>query len=319
MDPRYSQVVRAAELYYDRNLSQQEIAKILGISRPTVSRLLAEAKEKGVVQIIINRLIEKNTELAEQLRLKFSLRDTVVVVGGGSYEDALKRVGEAAAELLASILEDNIVLGISWGQTLYHTVQALDDTPMNGIEVIQMTGALGNGDPSIDGPELALRLAERLHGSYRYVSAPAVVESGEIRDILLQQPQIHQTLERAAQAKIMLMGIGSLTDDLSSLQRAGYLTEEERLTCLSAGAVGHLLAKMIDLNGEEVEAYNRRVVAIPFEYLRQAQWSIGISASPLKARAVLGALRGRYVNTLVIDEESAQEVLRLAQYHFYPG
>ncbi|MCG3212679.1 MAG: Deoxyribonucleoside regulator [Anaerolineae bacterium] len=313
MDPRYSQVVRAAELYYDRNLGQQEIAKILGISRPTVSRLLAEARENGVVQITIERLIEKNAELAEQLRLKFDLRDAVVVAAGGDYGDALKRVGEAAAELLVSILEDNIIIGISWGQTLYHTVQALDDTPMNGIEVIQMTGALGYGDPSIDGPELALRLAERLHGSYRYVNAPAVVGSGEIRDILWQQPQIRQTLERAAQAKIMMMGIGSLADNLSSLQRAGYLTEEERLIHLSVGAVGHLLARMIDRDGDEVEAYNQRVVAIPFEYLRQAKWSIGISASSLKAPAVLGALRGRYFNTLVIDEESALEILRLAE------
>lgn len=310
-NPRYSQMVRAAELYYERYLGQREIAKILGASTSTVSRLLADARTAGIVKITIDRPIEKRPGLSEQLRKTFNLRDVVVVLGDPIRENALRNVGAATAELLLSVLENDMTIGITWGPPTYHMVQAIGDTPMSGVEVIQMLGGLGGGEPAIDGPELALRLAERLHGSYRYVQAPAVVESKEACDMLLQQSSIRETLERVAQADIKIAGIGSLADEASSLEQAGYLTKEERLAYLKSGAVGHTLAKMFDINGNEVQGFNQRVIALTFEHLRQADWSICICESALKATAVLGALRGRFFNTLVITEEAAQNVLDL--------
>jgi len=309
---KMAQIIRAAELYYERNLSQQEVAKILATSRTTISRLLAEAREQGIVNISINRPVEKHPVLSETLRLQFNLRDAVVVNSGAEYETTLHNVGQAAAELLLSILEDDFTIGISWGRTLSHTVRSLTETTTSGVEIIQMLGSLGEGDPQIDGPDLARRLAEKLGGNYRYVHAPAVVENIDLRDQLMQQAQIRRTLERTAQADICLLSVGALADDESSLQRTGYLSALEREEYLEQGAVGHLLAKMIDIEGNEIPSYNRRVVAIPFRYLQQAAWSIGISASAMKAATVLGAIRGGYINTLVMDEAGAVELLRLA-------
>ena len=312
-NPRYSQMVRAAELYYERYLGQREIAKILGASTSTVSRLLAEARTAGIIKITIERPIEKHPELSEQLRKAFNLRDAVVVSGDPDRENALRNVGAATAELLLSILEDNTTIGISWGPGTYNLVQAIGDTPMNGIEVIQMLGGLGGGEPWFDGPELALRLAEHFHGIYRYVQAPAIVESKEMCRMLLQQPSICETLERVAQAHVKIAGIGSLlVDGVSSLQRAGYLSKEERLAYLSEGSVGHTLARMFDINGNELASLNERVVALTFEQLRQAEWSICMCEAAWKAPAVLGALRGQFFNTLVITDDAAQNVLDLA-------
>ena len=239
MRPKMSRLVRAAELYYERNLSQKEIATILGTSRSKVSRLLAEAREVGIVEISINRPIEKLPELSEEIRKVFNLRDVVVVAAGETYSDSLRNVAKAAAELLMSIIEPGCTIGITFGQTLYHTVQALEESPVEGVEIVQMVGALGGGDSQIDGPEIALRMAERLHGTYRYVHAPAVVESKEVRDGLMKLPQIRETMNRAANACIMLQGIGSLADEMSSLERAGYISPAERLSYLGQGAVGH--------------------------------------------------------------------------------
>ena len=312
MRPKMSKLIRAAELYYERNLSQREIASILDTSRSKVSRLLAEAREVGIVDITINRPIEKLPDLSEDIRKTFNLRDAVVVAAGETYTDSLRNVAQAAAELLLSIIEPNTTIGITFGQTLYHTVQAIEESPVEGVEIVQMVGALGEGESQIDGPEIALRMAEKLHGTYRYVHAPAVVENQEVRDVLMQLPQIQETMNRAANADIMLQGIGSLAEEMSSLERAGYISSEERATYLKQGAVGHLIAKLIDSEGNEISAFNNRVVAMPFEYMRQAKWSIGISASPIKAPAVLAAINGQYFNTLVIDNHSAEEVLRLA-------
>ncbi|MFK7801001.1 MAG: sugar-binding transcriptional regulator [Anaerolineae bacterium] len=305
------QIVRVAELYYERNLSQKEIAAIIGTSRPRVSRLLADAKQMGIVEIKINRPIEKLPKLSEALRTTFKLRDAIVVDSGDSYLDSVCNVGIATAGLLLSILKNNMTIGITWGQTLYQMTRALEKTPMENIEIVQMLGALGEGDSHIDGPELALRLAEKFEGSYRYVHAPAVVKSIEMKQMLLQQPQIKSTLEKAANADIMLQGIGSLADEMSSLARAGYLSEAERDACLAEGAVGHLMARMIDINGNHVGKYNERVVAIPVEALHQPDYSIGICASKRKAKPTLGALRGKFINTLVTDRRCAEELIQL--------
>lgn len=306
------QLVKVAELYYERNLSQLEIAKMLDLSRSMVSRLLSEAREAGIVTITINRPIAKNAPLSEALRQTFKLREAIIVPTVNSYEDTLKQVGAATAELLQNILTDNVILGVSWGRALFHTMESLPVLPLTGAQVIQLSGGLGEDTPSNGGPELALRFAERLNGRCRYLHAPAMVEDKTIRDQLLQQSQIRLTIEQAAQAQILLTGIGSLADNLSSLSRAGYLSEAERQSCLQAGAVGHLLGRMIDINGHEIDhPHNQRVVSVPLSLLQQAGWSIGVAASTLKASAVLGAIRGGYFNTLVLDETSAQEVLRL--------
>ncbi|MCG8481178.1 MAG: hypothetical protein MI724_18935 [Spirochaetales bacterium] len=311
-NPRYYQMVRAAELYYERHLGQREIAKVLGNSTSTVSRLLTDAQAAGIVEITIRRFTEKKPELSERLRKDLALRDVVVVASGPTHENALQSVGAAAAELLLSVIENGMTVGISWGLEIYHMVQAVKETALQNVKVIQMAGSLGEGDPAIDGPELALRLAERLRGSYRYIHAPAAVESKEFCETLLQQPQIRETLEQASRAHIMITGIGAMADRESGLERAGYLTKEERLAYLSAGAVGHVLAKMFDIDGNGIPDYNERVVAMPFEHLRKADWSICICEAPWKVKALKAALRGRFFNTVVITEEAAQALLDMA-------
>jgi len=159
---------------------------------------------------------------------------------------------------------------------------------------------------------LAMRLADYLGGVCRLVPAPAMVDSVELRDLLLKQSQVAAALNRAAHPDIVIQGIGCLDPTLCSLQRAGYLGDLEREAAIAAGAVGHLFARMIDAQGTEVGDYSKRVIGISLDSIRQARLSIGISASPAKVPAILAALRARFFNTIVLDEVSAREVLQIA-------
>lgn len=308
---KIAQMMRAAELYYEQNLSQQKIAKMLNCSHSTVSRLLAEARDTGVVQISIRRSVDSVSELSTEMREVFGLRDAVIVRESGTDELNLKNVGLAAANFLLSVIGDHMKIGITWGNTLHHMITAIGRSEMDGVEVIQLSGSLGQGNPEVDGPQLATRLAEQLGGICRLVPAPAVVDSASIRDSLIEQPQIKQALDLARTADIMIQGIGGMDAAISSLERAGYMTDVERKAAEAAGAVGHVFARMIDINGQEVGNYADRVIAIPLETMRHAMWSIGISASAKKVPAILGALRGNYFNAVVLEETSAREVLRL--------
>jgi deoxyribonucleoside regulator len=309
---KQAQMVRVAELYYERSMSQQEIAKIMGCSHSTVSRLLAEAHDTGIVEITIHRPVANNADLAAKLCKRFELRDVVVVLDSENAEQNLRNVGRAAAVFLLSMIENNSRIGVTWGNTLFHMVQALEPVGLENIEVIQISGTLGQGNAEIDGANLVIRLAEKLNASYRLMPAPTVVDDELIKEKLVQQAQIRQVFELAQSADVIFQGIGALEDSMSSLERAGYISEAERQAAHNLGAVGHVVGRMIDIHGNEVTNYNKRVIGLPLPELRKMKWSVGISASALKASAILGAIRGKYVNALVIEETSAREILRLA-------
>ena len=311
---RDAQIVRAAELYYRQQLSQQQIAKILGCSHSTVSRLLSEARETGVVEIKIRRGIETVPELANRIRSAFKLREAIVVPGAGVEEANLKAVGTAAANLLLSIVTDGQSIGVTWGNTLYQMVNALDDLPLDGIEVVQLTGALGGkGDPEVDGPKLAIRLAERFSGTCCLVPAPAIVKDTAMRDTLMQEPAVEHALKRAANVDIIVQGIGALSGAQSSLRRAGYIRKSDQREMKANGAVGHIAARMIDADGRELTEFARQVISVPLASMRKAKWSICISASPAKVPALLAGLRGGYMNAIVVDDESALQMLQLRE------
>ena len=302
-------LIKVAELYYERQLSQRNIADLLELSRPMVSRLLSEARETGIVTIHIHRPTEQREDLAGALRKRFGLKEAVVVSAGDT-EAARKNVGTATADLLSSILQDGSIVGVSWGRDLYHAITAVPGLSRKDVQVVQLAGGLGEGDPASDGPELVRRLGENLGAKVRYLHAPTVVQTKETRDLLVGQAQLAQTLKLANKLDIALTGIGALDDVGSSLSRAGYLSSKDRKTYQALGGVAHLLGYLLDAEGALLDHdYNRRVVAAPLAYLKKAKWSIGVATAPSKAAAILATLRGGYFNTVVFSDAVAKAVL----------
>jgi DNA-binding transcriptional regulator LsrR (DeoR family) len=209
---------------------------------------------------------------------------------------------------------DGIAIGISWGTALYQMIQALRPHRLSGVEVIQLIGATGSEKVPTDGPILAQLLAETLGASCYYLHAPLIVENEAVRDVLLQDRNIRKTLARAERTDVALVGIGTTRSDLSSLIRAGYMdeTEEERIRV--SGAVGDICAQHFSLTGEWLDIdMNRRVVGINLDTLSGIDTVIGVAGSSRKGAAILGALRGRYLNVLITDDQAAQKVLAMHQ------
>ncbi len=302
-------VLRVAELYYKQEISQQEIAKIIGVSRPTVSRIIQEARKRGFVNITINTPVELNYELSNELKEKFGLKDVLVVkVENENSPETLKRVGYVASRFLLSLLDSKEMIGISWGRTIKKVVETIPETDLTDVEVIQLVGSLGSGDPAIDGPELAYKLAEHFQGTYKYINSPAVVSEKQVKDALLEQQPIQEVLQAAEKCDIVMMSFGAIEEENSSLHRSGYLDEEKRKAYVEKGAVGHILAQMINKDGEIVRLPDNYVIGIPLESLQEKKWSIGVVAHSFKDEVTLGAIRGKYINALVIDEFTANKL-----------
>lgn len=312
MDNRSQLLVHVSELYYQQGLNQQEISKIMNLSRPTISRLLDEAKATGIVEIIVHSPIEKNPKLSYVLRTAFGLRDTIVIAGDFEYEKALSRCAQTAAHFLATVLDNNMSIGISWGRALEALCDAIKPAQYYNINVVQMVGCLGTGNPRVDGLELAIRLSKKLDGTYSNIYAPVYVDDELVYSYLIRESQIESTLKKALSADVVITGIGSLDDPNGSLYQAGCYSPEDRAELMRRGAVSSILGRMFDKDGKEVRLENRYVISAPLDSMRFPSWSIAINASKEKAECTLAAVRGKYLNTLIVDEPLAREMLQIA-------
>lgn len=307
---RRETLVAVARMYYEQNLSQQEIAEKLDVSRSSISNMLKLCRELGVVEIRINDESSHAARLSRELRARFGLDEAIVVPVSANPGLDKAHVGLAAARGLRKLLRDGMRIGISWGTTLYELVRQIEPVSARGVEVLQLHGGLGSGDPAIDGFGLAQHLAEKLRGSYRIVQAPIVVRDAALKVMLLREPGIGQVLRDCASVDIALFGIGSNIPEISSLVRAGFLSSAESQAILDGGAVATICGIQIDAKGEEVSSdFNDRLVGIGLDVLRGIPARLGAASGVEKGPAVLAALLGHLVTMLVVDETIAGFIL----------
>lgn len=312
---RLELLATVADLYYIDQCSQAEIAERLGYSRSAVSRLLAEAHERQLVEIRINYPLQREARLEHALRDTFGLEAVYVSQRGNlSYDRMLLQVGRLAARHLEDYLEESSIIGLSWGTAVYEVVSALTPRRYRGIEVVQMIGGLGSGDQQIDGPGVAIRLAERLGGRYYTLNVPHIAVDEQTRNALLSQRSTHDTLQLALRADLAVVGIGSVDPTRSSFLRTGYLTAAELDSIRKTGAVGDICGTHFDAEGHILDIdVNRRIVGVNLQELIDGPCRIvAVSGGRVKARAIAGALRGHLVDILITDSSAAEEILTLS-------
>lgn len=306
-------LIRVASLYYEHDYSQQQIADVLRISRSNISRLLKEAKLKGLVEIRVRKRIATDSVLERELTARFGLKQAMIVQGAGQeYAENLASAGQLAALYLEEILRPRDVMAISWGTGVSAAVNAIASKPMLDIEVVQMIGSVGNVDSLIDGPELARRLADKLGGRYFYLHSPLFMDAPELRDALLAQPTISQTIDRVRAADVALVGIGTVEPGASSFLRAKHLDEAQLKALRAIGVVGETAGSHFDIHGGDEYDINRRVVGLELCEVKNIPQVVAVACGLLKTRSILGALRGGFVKALATDDVTAQAVLHAA-------
>lgn len=306
-----------ASMYFEQGLSQQEIANRLYFSRSKVSRLLSKAMKEKVVEITINYPMERIFYLESELKNIFDLTEVIVTKDyDTSFEMIMKRVTQMAAQHLDHILETHTPLGITWGETVYHVVEEIKPSSKKHIHVIQLMGITEyNNNSAYNTPELILKLADKYNGSFSQIYSPLVVENDIIRDSLSKEPIIQQVLHEARNAKVVLTSVGELYNSKTKAWE-GTLTSSVKYKLTKEGAVGVLLAHFIKMDGTLADCeLDRKVIGISLEDLRNIENVIAVAVGKKKANSLYGALRGGYINTLIIDEILAREVLHLYHNH----
>jgi DNA-binding transcriptional regulator LsrR (DeoR family) len=225
-EDEYELLARLAQRYYVDERTQEEIAREFALSRPKVQRLLDRARRSGVVAIHIQAPPWLRLELESQLRETFGLSDAIVCSAGSDPLAEREAVAQRAARYLERRLHDGCVVAVSHGRAVGEVPRFF--RPGSRLDVT-FVSAMG-GSPGVAAPtnpnEICRALAAGCGGQAVSLYAPAYVESVEIRDQLLAQEAIAQSLDRAAQASVALVGIGG-TDDGCTMVRSGCLTTDE--------------------------------------------------------------------------------------------
>jgi deoxyribonucleoside regulator len=306
---KLSKVIEAAKLYYLLDYNQNEIAKILGISRPTVSRLLQQAKSEGIVQITIMDPTEDVENLALQLEKKFNLKK-VIVASIPQFENHIIKnyLGEKAAIYLHEIVKDHDIIGVTWGTTLYHIAVELKQKFVKDVKVVQLKGGVSHAETNTYASEILYLFGKAYNTTPHNLPLPAIVDHVVVRQAMEADRHIHKILELGKQANIAVFTMGSIKKD-SLLFQMGYFTESDQ-KALNEKAVGDICSRFFDKDGEVCdESLNERTLGVKLEDLRNKEYSILVAGGPNKIEGIYGALKGNYANVLITDQFSAKFLL----------
>lgn len=316
MEPTHHELLaQVAYLYFEKGLDQSAIARKLRVSRSSVSRLLTQARNEGIVEIRIHFPLMLARERADELCEQFGLRDARVLRASARQAlDAKMNIARLAARYLQESIAPGNTIALSRGSTVQATIEQFTPTPRRETRVVQLVGMLRVNGAEDDDANLTRELAQKLGGDYFNLTAPLYVENPETRRALLRESSIRNVLNLARHAQLALVGIGALDRQNSAIVRQKLLPAAQLQVLKRGHVVGEICSQYFDARGEIVSTeLSERTMALGLDALREIPRVIGVAVGRHKAKAILAALRGKYINTLITDEETAAVVLDLAR------
>ncbi|NDJ75746.1 MAG: sugar-binding transcriptional regulator [Chloroflexi bacterium] len=306
-------MARVAHLYYNQGLSQSEIAKRLDLSQTTISRLHKRAIAEKIIRITVSMPPGVYVELEEALRQKYNIKDVIIADSQSQRLDDLQRaIGAAAAYYIETTLGKDEVVGISsWSSTLLAMVDAMH--PVNSkinAQIVQILGGIGNSEAEKHAARLGHRLAELLHGTAVFLSAPGIVGSADAKRVLLEDPYVAQTVAMFDQVTLALVGIGALEPSELLASSGNTFSSDETQVLRECGAIGDICQRFFDADGQPVDTpLNDRVIGMPLAQLKNIRRTVAVAGGAHKVKAIRGALVGGIVNVLVTDQATAQALI----------
>ena len=294
-----------AQRYYLDDWKQSDIAKELGVSRPLVSRMLQEARELGVVKIMVCPPVSQGEALVEQLRRSTSIRDGVLVEDGRDDDATNQLLSQGAVQLLWQLRSRR--LGIGWGHLIGQLVTWLEEHPQLSSTVTDICPLVGNASipaRNYQSNENVRLIAQQLGAAPHFIYLPALPDSLEEKQLLCSSEIYRQIQTQWDKMDTALVNIGNYpsSPDFASLVRYGDLLQQEH-TC------GRLLVYYFNPQGKVIQSEQDFAIQIPLEQLRRCPNIIGVCSANTSVRALQGALKSGLFTHLVARADLVRSTL----------
>lgn len=307
-------------LYYVDEMSQQQICDHIGISRATVSRMLKAGRATGIVKIDIKNPVNLTYgQVERELEKKYGLKEVIVVDGSplDSKADRILRINEEALNYLSRLFKDGDYIGVSMGSTLDNIVN-VHKTIENKIDCtfVPVVGGVSsnqNANRSIHSNEIANNFANKFGGKAMQFFAPALFTDINVMKGFLKEKPAQEILSIYPKLNTVVMGVGIPRAGASTLEQHGYIQAQDVKKFVDDGAVGDISLKYFDQYGrtEKFTKFNDRVAGLSIKLMREIENRVGIATGIEKTDAILGAIRGDFINILITDIECADKLAKL--------
>ncbi len=315
-------IYKVCSLYYQDNMNQQEVGDYLGVSRSSVLRMLQKGREMGIVTIELhNPRFYDYGEMEKTLERAYGLKDVLIVENSvlDTRSEAASYMFGSASDYLHSFFKEGDRIGVAMGNTLNNVVNTnkVYEKHKNLI-FVALEGSISRitvEGTDVQGNEIARKFAEKFGGTYTQFLSPAVFSDWKVLEFFMKEKAVNYILDEFKRLNVVVVGIGVPDGTEHTLSKAGYLADEDRRKLVERGAVGDMCLQFYDKDGntDQYSFYNDRVAAMRLADVRRIPSKIGIAGGARKVDAVIGAIRGGFINILITDTECAKKLIELAQ------
>lgn len=299
-------------MYYLEGKTQNEIAKKLALSRPKISRLLKTARELHIVEINIKYESDTLLNLQNQIKSKFNVNNVVIVNTLTSYEDTLEEIGKAASKVLLDEIKEDMIVGISWGNSVRSTVSQMESKKINNVKIVELFGAISYDMDDADMLSIGTTLSSKIGGKLYPLPAPIYIGDKSTKEVLINNPIIKNSLNMIGNCDLILTGLGSIDGNIPQTLWDVYVENDTKDKIKANGGVGFLCAHFFSENGEFLNMdINENIIGIKTEGIKNNK-IILVAGGKKKGKAIHAVLKGGYIDTLVTDEKTLNYVLELA-------
>lgn len=313
---RSQSALQVAQMYYLQDLTMDTIAREMNLSRSSVSRLLADARTTGLVEITVHSPQQARGQLAQRIAEEYGVTPHIVATPDLlSESERLRRVALAAARILSATLDSNMVVGVAWGATTSAIARLLPSKPLYGVHVVQMNGA---ANTETSGLEYASDIINRFGAAYNAQThqfpVPAFFDEPLTRLAMWRERSVRSVLAFQSRVDVFVFGLGSPKSDVASHVYAGaYFDADDMRELARSGAVGDCATVFYRLDGSSTGIpLNERSSGPDLDVVRRIPHRLCVVSSVSKIDSLIGALAAGLVTELVIDESVARRLVSSA-------
>lgn len=313
-------IFKCCKLYYEEDMSQQQIADKFGISRVSVSRMLKAGKDSGMVTIRISSPdVLQYSQIEQELEKLFKIREAVVVENSplDTMFDHITAIANETIRILETYIKEGDIVGVSMGRTLMNVAKGQrTGSGSLGCIFVPIVGGVSSGhssDINIHSNRIAQEFAKLFQSEYIDFYSPAMFSNKALMQGFMKEKMMQTILDYYRNMNTVIVGIGIPVMSQSSIYQAGYVTKQELNELLEMQVVGDIALQFYDKDGcnDQFESFNERVAGMHLRNMRKVKNRIGIGTGKEKAEAIMGALAGGYINILITDEECAKELIAM--------
>lgn len=312
MASQHDLLVRVAKMYYELDMTQNHIAQDLGLSRVKVTRMLARARELGIVTISIHGDARPYEDLEAALVQKFGLKAARVVPALGPGQAARENVARETASFLATALAEGAAVAIGASQTVAMVPAFAAESFPRGVSFVPGSGGHAGADRSLNPDHVAQAFADRTNGQSFALAAPLVGVDAEVASVLAGNDATNEVLRRAREAHVFISGIGTRFGG-SAWDRAALapeINDAELAELARRGAMSDISGRFFDTDGRAVAgAFDQRIIGLTLEEIRQIPQRIVAAEGADRAEPLAAAVSAGLFNVVVIDRENAAALL----------